>query len=99
MNKQPPKRIVVYRLLGTLLLSIGSILGCLLSSRVTRTFVESRAAQQSTYLVIARTPTRGLPSATPLPDATLYVLLAVLAIILMLVGWRLSRRASRLQGV
>ena len=32
-----------------------------------------------------------------LPDVTLYVLLAVLAVLLMLAGWRLSRRASRLQ--
>jgi sortase A len=70
VDKQPPKRIVLYGVLGTLLLSIGSILGCLLSSRVTRAFVESRVAQRSTYLVIARTPTRGLPSATPLPTAT-----------------------------
>jgi MYXO-CTERM domain-containing protein len=34
---------------------------------------------------------------TPLPDVTLYALLAVLAVVLLLAGWRLRRRTVRLQ--
>jgi sortase A len=49
---------------------MGIVLGCLVSSRAARAFVDGRTALQPHYLVIAGTPIRGLPSATPLPTTT-----------------------------
>jgi len=37
-------------------------------------------------------------SGTPIPKSTLYVLLAVLALVLILVGWQFQRRSRQLQA-
>lgn len=63
------KRPMIYKTLGTCLLSGGIILGCFLGSRLAREEIDGRIAQQSYYLVIDSTPVFELPPATPPPTS------------------------------
>lgn len=60
----------VYQAMGRLLFSGGIVLICFLGIRICREAVDSRIAQQSSYLFIASTPVFDLPPATPLPTLT-----------------------------
>lgn len=70
MVRRVLNRPVVYKALGTLLLSAGMILGCSLSGRLAREAIDSQIAQRLDYLVIISTPVFELPPATPLPTFT-----------------------------
>lgn len=57
----------VYRFLGTTLLAVGIILGCVFGSRVGKAYVEARLLDTSKYLIILSTPNFELPSDMPPP--------------------------------
>lgn len=70
MVRQVLTRPLVYRALGTCLLSAGIVLACALSSHIARESMEGQLAREPSYLLIASTPVFALPPATPLPTLT-----------------------------
>ena len=70
MVRQITSRSILFNFLGKFLLSAGIILGCLLSMRLTRKWIDGQIEQKSQYLVSANTLAFELPPATPLPTFT-----------------------------
>lgn len=61
----------IYDLTSRLLVSTGAVLGCLLGLRFVRENLDSKIANQQSYLRIDSTPAFQLPAATALPTQTL----------------------------
>lgn len=70
MVRQVKSKSILFNFLGRFLLAIGIILGCLLSMRLTRQWIDAKIEQNNEYLVSASTPAFELPPATPLPTFT-----------------------------
>jgi sortase A len=61
----------IYGFAGWLMISAGTVLGCLLGLRFTRESLDGQIANQSPYLRIDSTPVFQLPAATALPTQTI----------------------------
>lgn len=70
LDRKITSRSLIYGILGRLLLSVGFILGCLVSLRLLRGEIDHRIENRFNFLLIGSTPVVTFPPATPPPTLT-----------------------------